>query len=720
MPEGSNVGNSVPTDSGLQCLSLISRFFQLSLDPDQIKHDYGKIDGLFDAVDIVRCAKRSGLLARIAASRWDRLGRIALPAIGELKEEDGQVRFVIFARLADGKLLIQDPRSAGPELKTEQEMADLWTGRVILVTHRQALAGPARGFDLSWFIPAVVRYRKLLGEVLVASFFLQLLGLVSPMFFQVVTDKVLVHRGLSSLDVLVIGLSVVSIFEVLMGGLRTYVFSHTTSRIDVELGVGVFRHLMGLPMAYFATRQAGTTVARVRELENIRNFLTGSALTLVVDAVFTVIFFAVMFLYSIKLTLIVAATIPLYVGLSVLVSPLLKKRVDLKFRHGSENQAFLVEAINAAETCKAMAIEPQMERKWENLQAAYVNASFKAQSLGVTAGQFAQGISKAQTVLTLWIGAQEVMSGDLSIGSLIAFNMMAGRVASPILRMAQLWQDFQQMRVSVERLGDILNTPTERGSASRSNLPAIQGRVTFDNVKFRYRPDRPLVLKGLSIDFAPGESIGLVGSSGSGKSTITKLIQRLYLPESGKVSIDGVDLAMIDTAWLRRQIGVVLQENVLFNRTIRENIALADPSLPMEEVVHAAKLSAAHNFIVDLPEAYDTQIVERGANLSGGQRQRIAIARALITNPRILIFDEATSALDYESEAEIRRNMSAMSKGRTVFIIAHRLSAVRHCTRIVVMEKGELAEQGTHDELIAKGGRYAYLWQCQEAGELDV
>jgi subfamily B ATP-binding cassette protein HlyB/CyaB len=719
MPEG-QMRASAAADSGLQCLSLMSRFFQLSLDPDQLRHDYGKIEGRFDAVDIVRCAKRSGLLARIAGSCWDRLGRISLPAIGEIKGEDGQLRFVIFARVADGKLLIQDPLSAGPELKTKEEIAASWTGRVILMTHREALAGPARGFDLSWFIPAVVRYRKLLGEVLVASFFLQLLGLVSPMFFQVVTDKVLVHRGLSSLDVLVIGLSVVSLFEVLLGGLRTYVFSHTTSRIDVELGVGVFRHLMGLPLAYYGARQAGTTVARVRELENIRSFLTGSALTLVVDAVFTVIFFAVMFFYSIKLTLIVLCTIPLYVGLSVLISPLLKKRVDLKFRHGSENQAFLVEAINAAETCKAMAIEPQMVRKWENLQAAYVNSSFKAQALGATAGQFAQGISKAQTVLTLWVGAQAVMAGELSIGSLIAFNMLAGRVASPILRMAQLWQDFQQMRVSVDRLGDILNTPTERGTASRSNLPAIQGRVTFDTVKFRYRPDRPLVLKGLSIDFQPGESIGLVGSSGSGKSTITKLIQRLYLPESGKVSIDGVDLALIDTAWLRRQIGVVLQENVLFNRTIRENIALADPSLPMEEVIRAAKLSAAHNFIIDLPEAYDTQIVERGSNLSGGQRQRIAIARALITNPRILIFDEATSALDYESEAEIRRNMAAMSQGRTVFIIAHRLSAVRHCNRIVVMEKGELAEQGTHDELIAKGGRYAYLWSCQEAGEVDA
>jgi subfamily B ATP-binding cassette protein HlyB/CyaB len=715
MPDGQTFQGTL-ADTGLACLTLVARFFQLSLDAAQIRHDYGKTDGLFDATDVVRCAKRSGLLARLSKTRWDRLDRVPMPAIAPLT--DG--RFVVFARSVGDKLLIQDPQQAAPQLMTADEMAASWDGRIILVTHREALAGPARGFDLSWFIPAVVRYRRLLGEVLVASFFLQLMGLISPLFFQVVTDKVLVHRGLSSLEVLVIGLGLVSLFEVILGGMRSHVFSHTTSRIDVELGAGLFRHLMGLPLAYFGARQAGTTVARVRELENIRNFLTGSALTLLIDAVFTVVFFAVMFAYSPTLTWIVLATIPLYVGLSVAVTPVLKRRLDLKFRHGAENQAFLVEAIGAAETCKAMAVEPQMQRRWEGMLAAYVGAGFRAQDLGVMASQVAQGISKAQTVLTLWLGAEAVMEGSMTIGSLVAFNMLAGRVASPILRMAQLWQDFQQMRVSVDRLGDILNTPTEGHSASRANLPAIEGRVTFEGVKFRYRPDRPLILKDLSLVIEAGESIGIVGSSGSGKSTLTKLIQRLYLPEAGRVTIDGVDLSLVDTAWLRRQIGVVLQENVLFNRTIRENIALADPSMPMEKVIAAAKLSAAHTFILDMPEAYDTPVVERGANLSGGQRQRIAIARALINDPRILIFDEATSALDYESEAEIRRNMKAMCQGRTVFVIAHRLTAVRHCTRIIVMEKGTLIEQGSHDALLAQNGRYAQLWRCQEAGDVEA
>jgi len=701
-------------DTGLLCLALVLRFFQLPADPAQIHHDYGKKDGPFESRDVVRCAKRAGLLARLATSEWTRLERAPLPAIAELT--DGS--FVIFGRVLGDKLLVQDPRHPAPELRSREEIAACWDGRLILVTHRDALAGPARGFDLGWFIPAVVRYRRLLFEVLAASFFVQLMGLVSPLFFQVVTDKVLVHRGLSSLDVLAIGLGLVSLFEVVLGALRSYVFSHTTSRIDVELGAQLFRHLMGLPLAYFGSRQAGTTVARVRELENIRSFLTGSALTLVIDAAFTVVFFAVMFVYSQALTWVVVATIPLYVGLSLAVAPALKERIDLKFRHGAENQAFLVEAVTAAETLKAMAVEPQLQRRWEGLLAAYVRSSFRVQNLNAMAAQVAQGISKAQTVLILWLGAREVMDGTMTIGALVAFNMLAGRVASPILRLAQLWQDFQQMRVSVERLGDILNTPTERPATARSALPALRGRVTFDGVGFRYRADRPLVLKGLSLDVAAGESVGIVGSSGSGKSTLTRLVQRLYLPESGKVSIDGVDLALVDTAWLRRQIGVVLQENVLFNRSIRDNIALADPAAPMEAVVAAAQMAAAHDFILDLPEAYDTVVGERGASLSGGQRQRIAIARALITNPRILIFDEATSALDYESEAEIRRNMAAMCRGRTVFVIAHRLSAVRHCTRIVVMEKGEIVEQGSHHQLLATGRRYARLWQCQEAGDV--
>ncbi len=496
--------------------------------------------------------------------------------------------------------------------------------------------------------------------------------MLTPLFFQVVIDKVLVHHGLTTLDVLAIGLLAISAFEVVLSGLRTYLFSHTANRVDVMLGAKLFKHLLALPIAYFEARRVGDSVARVRELESIRNFLTGSALTLVVDLFFTIVFFVVLYYYSPLLTAIVAGAIPFYVILSVVITPVLRKRLDEKFNRGAENQAFLVESITGIQTLKALAVEPSMQRRWEEQLAAYVSAGFKAGNLGNIASQVAGFINKVTTVLILWVGATAVMEGELSIGQLIAFNMIAGRVSGPILRLVQLWQDFQQAGISLQRLGDILNSPTEPGyNPSRAALPALQGKVEFDRVTFLYTPDRPEVLKNICLTVAPGEVIGIVGRSGSGKSTLTKLVQRLYVPESGRVLIDGVDLALIEPAWLRRQVGVVLQENYLFNRSVRDNIALSNPGIGMDQIIQVAQMAGAHDFILELPEGYDTLVGEHGGNLSGGQRQRIAIARALITQPKILILDEATSALDYESESIIQQNMQVICKGRTVFIQGH-------------------------------------------------
>jgi subfamily B ATP-binding cassette protein HlyB/CyaB len=576
------------------------------------------------------------------------------------------------------------------------------------------LADLSRRFDVTWFLGAIHKYRRHLSEVLVASFFLQLFALVSPLFFQVVIDKVLVHRSMSTLDVLVIGLVTISAFETILGILRTYLFSHTTNRIDVELGARLFRHLMALPIAYFQARRVGDSVARVRELENIRNFLTSSALTLVIDLFFTVVFLAVMLLYSPMLTVIVVAAFPFYIGISAFATPLFRRRLDEKFQRGAENQAFLVESVTGVETLKAMAIEPQMQRRWEEQLAGYVASSFKVLQLGNVASQSVQLVSKLVTAAVLYVGAKLVIDGDLTVGELVAFNILAGRVSAPVLRLAQIWQDFHQARLSVARLGDILNTtPEPTFNPARAALPAIRGAVAFEHVTFRYRIDGPEVLHDVSFKVDPGQVIGIVGPSGSGKSTLTKLVQRLYVAESGRVLVDGADLAMVDTAWLRRQIGVVLQENVLFNRSVRDNIALADPGIAIERVIGAATLAGAHDFILELPEGYDTIVGERGSSLSGGQRQRIAIARALITNPRIVIFDEATSALDYESERIIQDNMREIAKGRTVFIIAHRLSAVRWTDRIITIDRGRLVEDGTHDELINTGGRYAKLHRLQ-------
>ena len=697
-------------DTGLACLVRIARFHQIAADPQQIAHEHGAPSEHFEADSLVRAGRRLGFKAQSVSSQWDRLKITPLPAIAQ--HTDGH--FVILAGFQDDRVLIQDPLEPRPLTLPRAIFEEAWSGRLILITRRASLKDLGGKFGFGWFIPAIVKYRKLFAEVLAASFFLQLFALVTPLFFQVIIDKVLVHRGLTTLDVLAIGLLAISFFEVVLGGLRTYVFSHTTNRVDVLLGAKLFGHLLRLPLSYFEARRVGDSVARVRELENIRNFLTGSALTLLIDLFFTLVFFAVLYHYSPILTAVVAGAVPFYVLLSALVTPILRRRLEEKFNRGAENQAFLVESVNGIQTLKSMAVEPQMQRRWEEQLAGYVGASFKAANLGNIAGQTAGFINKVTVVLILWIGATLVMKGDLSVGQLIAFNMIAGRISGPILRLVQLWQDFQQAGISVRRLGDILNTPTEPGyNPGRATLPELKGAVRFDHVSFRYAPERPQVLSDITLEIRPGEVIGIVGRSGSGKSTLTKLIQRLYVPAAGRVLIDGVDLALVEPAWLRRQVGVVLQENFLFNRSVRENIALANPGLPMEPVIAAAKLAGAHEFILELPEGYDTLVGEHGANLSGGQRQRIAIARALVTNPGILILDEATSALDYESERIIQQNMRAISQGRTVFVIAHRLSAVRHSDRILVVEEGRIVEQGSHDALLRERGIYMRLHAMQ-------
>jgi len=695
-------------DSGLESLVLMLRFLGLPADGAQIRHQFG--GATIGTGEMLRCAKAFKLKARAVNSSWERLGRTQLPAIAARR--DGG--FFILARVVEEKALIHDPILGRPQVLGRDELTLVWGGRLVLLARRASLGELARRFDVTWFLQAIHKYRHLLTEVLVASFFLQLFALATPLFFQVVTDKVLVHRGLTTLDVLVIGLIAVSLFETLLGALRTYVFAHTTNRIDVELGARLFRHLVALPIAYFEARRTGDSIARVRELENIRNFLTSSALTLVIDLFFTFVFLGVMFYYSPFLTWIVIGSFPVYIALSAGVTPLFRRRLDEKFNRGAENQAFLVESVAGIETLKAMAVEPQMQQRWEEQLAAYVRSSFRVLSLGNWASQTVQFVSKIVTALTLYYGAYLVIDGQLTVGELIAFNMMAGRVAQPVLRLAQLWQDFQQARISIARLGDILNAAPEPSlSAGRAALPAMRGDIAMDHVTFRYRVDRAPVLHDVSLAIPAGQMVGIVGPSGSGKSTLAKLVQRLYVPESGRVLIDGADLAMIDVTWLRRQVGVVLQENVLFNRSIRDNIALVDPGMSIERVIAAAKLAGAHDFILELPQGYDTIIGERGSTVSGGQRQRIAIARALVTEPRILIFDEATSALDYESERIVQENMRKIAAGRTVLVIAHRLSTVRRADRIITIDKGRIVEDGSHEELIHTGGRYAALHRLQ-------
>lgn len=698
-------------DTGLACLIMLARFHNIALSAEQLAHEFSATGQGLSLQELLLAARKSGLKVRAVQTRLARLEYSPLPAIA--MDNDGS--FFILARVDKEQALIQDPRSARPEILAFQTLEQRWTGQLILARSSNTMPGGSSRFDFTWFVPAIFKYRKLLGEVLLGSFALQLFALVTPLFFQVVMDKVLVHHGLTTLDVIAAGLLGIMLFESALSGLRSYVFIHTTSRIDVELGSGLFRHLINLPLAYFQARRVGDSVARVRELENIRSFLTGNAITLLLDVLFSLVFILVMLCYSGWLTLVVLVSLPLYVLISLLVTPLLRRRLQESFTHGAENQAFLVETINGIDTLKSMAVEPQVVRKWDNQIAAYVAAGFKTQVLSTVANESVSLVGKLVTVATLWLGARLVIEGALSVGELIAFNMLAGRVSGPIMRLAQLWTSFQQTGVSVQRLGDILNSQTELSQATRSTMPSLRGQIAFEQVCFRYRPDGNEVLRSVNLVINAGEIIGVVGRSGSGKSTLTRLLQRLYVPERGRVMVDGMDLALADVSSLRRQIGVVLQENMLFNRSIRENIALVDPGAPIEVVMQAASMAGAHEFILELPEGYDTMVGEHGTSLSGGQRQRIAIARALIGNPRILIFDEATSALDYESERVVQQNMKSICKGRTVIIIAHRLSAVRDAHRILVMERGEIVEQGAHAELLARqDGHYSRLYRMQQ------
>jgi len=702
-------------ESGLTALVAIASYYHIPARPEALSRELALTGGA-TCEHLLLAAKAIGLKARIVNVSEERMAKLPRPAIAVLL--DGT--FAIFAgQVDDGHFRLINPLGFTARDMDFAALQKLTEGRFLLVQRRFLGPGTAqKAFGFSWFLPSIWKYRRAFAHVLVASLFIQIFSLVTPLFFQIVVDKVLAHRSYSTLIVLVVGLVAVGLFDVLLQYLRTYALSHTTNRIDVELGRRLFRHLLNLPLSYFETRAAGQTVARMRELETIRDFLTGQGLFSGLDLIFTGVFIAVLFAYSTTLAWIVVASIPCYLAIGFLIRPFLKERIDEKFNRGAFSQQLLVESIVGAQTLKAAAVEPIVAAQWEERFAAYVRSSFAATMMAAKGQNAIQFVSKVTGVLLLLFGAQAVINGELTVGALIAFNMIAGHVAQPVLRLSQLWQDFQQVQISVSRLSDILNAQAEFRPTSPQALPAPKGHIAFRNVTFRYGAGGRDVLQDVSLTIRPGEVIGIVGPSGSGKSTLTKLLQRFYVPSAGQILVDGQDIAQVDPAWLRSNIGVVLQENLLFNRTIHDNIALTNPAMSREQVIQLAKLSGADEFIVKLPCGYDTMIEERGANLSGGQRQRLAIARALATNPSILIMDEATSALDYESERIILANMREIVRGRTVIIIAHRLATVRGCNRIIGMTDGCIVEEGTHESLtVQTNGLYSRLWQLQH-GEL--
>lgn len=707
-----NAHSELYIDTGLKSLLLVLNYHEILVNEAQLKHQFGKPGENFTSDDIQLTAGSFNLKSKSLAVDWTDLSKISFPAIG-INKTGG---FFVIAGLKEDKVLLHDPLEKKPVVLPKEIFLKDWSGEVVLIQKRLGFKSLDNKFGISWFVPAILRYKKLFAEVLIASFFVQLFALITPLMFQVIVDKVLVHNGMTTLHVIAIAMIGIAIFEVVLTFLRNYVSSHTTNRIDIILGSKLYRHLLALPLKYFETRRVGDSVARVRELENIRAFLTGSSITLIIDLFFTSVFFSVLFYYSPLLTMVVAAALPFYILLALVVTPNLRKRLQEKFEQGAENQAFLVESISGIETVKGMSVENSLQHRWENQLAGYITASFRSAQMSNLASQIAGLVNKITVVMILWIGASLVMQGELTIGQLIAFNMIAMRISSPILRFVQLWQDFQQTGISIKRLGDILNTKTEFIRQQNSTVnPAINGGIRFENVSFSYSPETQPALQDFTLDIKSGEVIGIAGRSGSGKSTLIKLIQGFYRPQAGRVLVDGYDLAMLDAVQLRKQIGIVMQDNFLFNRTVRENIALSNPSADFEKVISVAKVAGAHEFILDLPAGYDTVIEEQGTNLSGGQRQRLAIARALLTDPKILLLDEATSALDYESEKIIQKNMQKICQGRTVVIIAHRLNSLLHADRVLMLDNGKLVEQGRHQDLLNLQGNYAQLYKMQYA-----
>lgn len=700
------------SNEGIIGICAIANHYNIHADPASLTRELLLEHGEATTNDILRAANFIKMKARVISNISEkRLINIPLPALCNIKENG---YMVIVKKMDDGSFILFSPRHK-KQIKIEPKALLSNIDKDIILIQR-GLFGKGTSPDrkiLEWFKPTLKRYKKPLIYVFIASFFIQIFALITPLFFQVVIDKVLVSKSQDTLIVIVSGLMIIAFFEVALRYLRGWILNHTGNRIDVELGRKLFSHLFSLPISYFETRNAGSTVARIRELENIRNFFTSQAVFSIIDLFFVVILLSFLFLYSVKLSLILLCSIPFYLLITISLRKPIKSRIDRKVVTAAENQQVLIESIIGAQTIKASAVEPLFKKEWEEKLAAYMNASFEASQFSSAGQNSILLVNKIFTSLLLFFGATAVIFNQLTVGQYIAFNMISGQFVQPVLRLSQLWQEFQQVEVSMERLQDILYSKSEFYGSQNNVRQKVKGDIKFENVNFHWSDQTTPTLKNINISIKEGDTIGIVGASGSGKSTLTKIIQRLHMPTSGTVYIDGVDIIHTDPAWLRSHIGVVLQENILFNRTLHENIAFSKPTLPRDQVIAAAILAGADDFIRKLPQGYDTVIEERGSNLSGGQRQRIAIARALVTNPPLLILDEATSALDYESENIIKKNMKKLCEGRTVIIIAHRLSTVRQCSKIISMENGEIVETGTHEELSKANGVYSRLLALQ-------
>ena len=703
-------------DSAVSCFEMLSRHLNMPFKRDVVRRVLSNQQERLGQLSLSSCGAVADLLglkpqlAKIPATAIERLPKLAL-----IRWRDS---FAVLYDTSSHQVVIGFPEERGVISHSPQAFAEIWgrEGEVLML--EKTAETPQQRFGLSWFWPSIQKYRNVLSLVLIASFFYQLLGLANPLLFHQIIDQVIGKNSIDTLYVLGTFMFIAAVFEAILGSLRTYLFVDTTNRIDMKLASQTIDHLLRLPLKYFDRRPVGELSSRVNELENIRQFLTGTALTVVLDAVFSVLYIVVLLLYSVKLTIVTLLTIPVFVALTFLVSPIVRRQLRAKAERNAETQSFLVEALSGVQTVKAQNIELNTRWKWQSRYARYVSDGFKTVITSTTASSASGFLNKLSALLVISFGAFLVLNGEMTLGGLIAFRIISGYITQPLLRLTQLWQNFQETALSLERLSDIIDHPQEQEAEQRSQIPMpeVVGQVRYENISFRFGASGPLQLANINIEFDAGQFIGIVGQSGSGKSTMMKLLPRLYNPNSGRILIDYYDISKVELYSLRQQVGIVPQDSLLFEGTVQENIALTNPAAETNTIIEASQIACAHDFIMDLPVGYNSRVGERGSSLSGGQRQRIAIARTILQNPRLLILDEATSALDYDTEAQVSTNLMKWAKGRTVFFITHRLGALRHADKILVMEKGAIVEMGTHDELKGLKGRYYCLLQQQGNG----
>jgi ATP-binding cassette subfamily B protein len=703
-----------PLDEVLACFQMLSAELKLPFRRDAIERILRDSLSRGRTLDLQICGNLGAMLGlhvsgvRVPASQGTRLQAPAL-----LLWNGG---FSIMQYSNARGVVLASPRDGWVELSPAQ-IAEYYPDGIEMLLLERSSSTPEQRFSFSWFWPSLQRFRGLLLQVLLASFVVQLFSLANPLLIQVIIDKVISQRSLDTLQVLGVALVVVTLMEGVIGSLRTFLFTETTNRIDLRLGAEVIDHLLRLPLSYFDRRPVGELGTRIAELEKIRNFLTGQALTTVLDAAFSVIYVIVMVLYSWVLTLIALSVLPIQIGLTALGAPLFRRQYRDAANENSRTQSHLVEVLTGIQTVKAQNVEMISRWKWQDFYSKYIARTFEKTITGTALSETSQVLQKLSQLLVLWVGATLVLNGDMSLGQLIAFRIISGYVTQPMLRLSSIWQNIQELKVSFERLADVVDTPEESSIDDKQKipLPPVNGRVVFENVTFTFPGAPTPVLQNINLDVPPGTFVGVVGQSGSGKSTLMKLLSRLYAPASGRVMIDGYDIDKVELYSLRRQIGIVPQEPLLFTGSVAENIALTDPDATSDAIVKASGLACAHEFIMELSSGYSTNVGERGAGLSGGQRQRIALARTLLSRPKMLVLDEATSALDYDTERRVCDNLVENLAHCTVFFITHRLSTIRRADLIVMLHQGAIVETGTHDELIARRGRYYALYRQQEA-----